>query len=74
MQKLLSILAEIKPGVDFSAPGRLMDDGILDSIDMVMLVGELNDAYGVGISLEHLTPENFNTASAMLALIEKLRS
>lgn len=73
MQKLLSLLGQVKPGVDFAAADRLMDDGILDSIDIVMLVGELNDAYGVRISLEHLTPGNFNTPSAMLALIEKLR-
>lgn len=74
MQKLLSILTKLKPGTDFAAADRLVDDRILDSFDIVMLVGELNDVYGISISFEHLTSANFNTASAMLELIEKLRS
>lgn len=72
MDKLLEILKENCPGVDFSGEGRLIDDGIIDSLDLVMLVGEINDAFGVTITADCLEPENFNSVEAIYRLIERL--
>ena len=38
-----------------------------------MIVGELNDAYDISISVDDLEPENFNSADAIFALVERLR-
>ncbi len=73
MEKLLEILKELRPDVDFAVEKALIDDGILDSFDIVTLVGDLNEAFDVDISAEDLEPENFNSAGAMLALIQRLR-
>ena len=72
MDKLLQILEENCPGVDVLESDRLIDDGILTSLDIVVLVGELNDAFGVAITADHLTPENFNSVQAMYDLIRRL--
>ena len=73
MEELLEILQELKPGVKFERQTRLFDDGILDSLDVVSLVSEIDDAFDVEISVVDLRPENFNSVEAMMALIERLQ-
>ncbi len=57
----------------FEGQTRLFDDGILDSLDVVSLVSEIDDAFDVEISVVDLRPENFNSVEAMMALIERLQ-
>ncbi len=71
--ELMEILTEIRPDVDFENETSLIDDGILDSMDIVSLVGELDDAFDVTVGVENLLPENFNSVDAMVKLIERLR-
>jgi acyl carrier protein len=73
-ERLINILEEIRPDIDFSTNDLLIDDGVLDSFDIVVLVGELNDAFGIDIGAADLQPENFNTIDAILALIEGLKN
>ena len=70
--KIIEILQDIRPGVDWEAETAIIDDGLLDSFDIITLVGEFEAAFGVKIGLEHLEPENFNSLGAMKALIEEL--
>lgn len=72
MEALLNILNELHPDVDFETAQHLIDDQILDSFDIVTLVAEINSEYDVPIPAEELIPENFNSAQAIYALIEKL--
>ena len=72
MEQLIEILKELHPDVDFYSAEGLIDDGILDSLDMVTLVTEINDRFDVSIPAEEIIPENFNSAEALFALIEKL--
>lgn len=51
-----------------------MDDELLASLDIVMLVGELNEAYGISITVDDLVPENFNSAQGIYALVQRLRN
>ena len=73
MEKLLEILKGIRPDVDFENETSLVDDGILDSFDVVSLISALDDAFGVQIRIDELDPENFNSAASIMALIEKLQ-
>ena len=73
MKELLEILETCCPDVDFEHETALIDDGILTSLDIVMIVGELNDAYDISITVDELEPEHFNSAEAILALVERLR-
>ena len=72
MEKLLQILNEIRSDVDYENETALIDDGILDSLDVVSLVSELNDAYDIEIDMDELVPENFNSVQAILDMIERL--
>ena len=72
MEKLLEILNELHPDVDFTTTVDLVDDGILDSLDIVTLVTEIHAEFDVTIPAEEIVPENFNSAEALMELIEKL--
>lgn len=72
MEDLLQILSDLHPDVDFETEDALIDDMILDSFDIVTLIAEISDNFDVTISAEHIIPENFNSAEALYALIQKL--
>ncbi len=72
MEELLEILSEIKPGVDFEKETNLVDDGILDSLDIISIISEVSEEYDVKIPPEDIVPENFNSAGAMKKLIDEL--
>ena len=72
MDKLIEILKEIHPDVDFETENTLVDDGILDSLDIVTLITEINDRFDVSIPAEEIIPENFNSAAALYDLITRL--
>jgi acyl carrier protein len=72
MDRIIEILRAIRPGVDWENMTGIIDDGLLDSFDMISLIGELEDAFKVRVGLEYLEPMNFNSVSAIMALLEEL--
>lgn len=72
MDKLMSILKEIRPDVDFENETSLIDDSILDSFDIISIVSEINEQFSVEINVEDLLPENFNSVKAMFDLIQSM--
>jgi len=69
MERLLEILRELKSDVDWENEENLFDDEILDSFDIISLIGDINDAFGVEISVLDVEPENFNSVEAIWELI-----
>ena len=74
MDKLMRMLSQLHCDVDFETEDALIDGGVLDSFDIVTLVAEIDDAYGVQIPAESLIPENFNSARAIFTLIRQLQA
>lgn len=74
MEQLEKILQEIRPDIDFKQEKSLIDNGVLDSFDIISIVGELNTEFDIEINVEDLLPENFNSMEAMYELIRKLKN
>ena len=72
MEKVIEILADLHPDVDFASEEALIDDGILDSLDIVSLVAAIDTEFGVTVPAEEIIPENFNSAAALFAMITRL--
>ena len=68
-EKILEILSGIRSDIDFENSTKLIDDGLLESLDIVSIVGEFNAEFDIEISVEVLLPENFNSVNAMVELI-----
>ena len=73
MDELIEIMSRIRPDIDFTTATALIDDDLLDSFDIIAIVGEVNYKFDVEINENDLLPENFNSASALYELIEKLQ-
>lgn len=71
-EEVMNILENLRPEVDFASQTKLIDDGVLDSFDLVSLLGEVNDHFDVEVSFDDIEPENFNSVDAMVSLIEKM--
>ena len=72
MEQLIAILSGLHPEIDFETTEDLIDDGILDSLDIVSIVSSVYSEFDITIPPEEIIPENFNSAKALFELIEKL--
>ncbi len=72
MEELLKILKDLHPNVDFGTADNLIEDGVLDSLDIVTLIADINNTFDVRIPAEEILPENFASAEAIYALIQRL--
>ncbi|HOQ13562.1 MAG TPA: acyl carrier protein [Bacillota bacterium] len=72
MDTIIDILTELHPDVDFDTCDTLIDDGILDSFDIVSIISRINEEFDVQITADRITPENFNSAEAIWALVSEL--
>ena len=73
MNELLEILNDIQPGVDFENEKHLIDDHLLDSLSIISLVAELEDTLDLTNPPVEIIPDNFNSAEAMLEMLQRLR-
>ena len=73
MDELMNILEELKPDVDFETCTTLVDDGYLDSFDILSIVSELNEAFDIEITPRDIVPENFNSAKALMDMVNRLQ-
>lgn len=71
-QKIIELLNKLHPEADVTKDVRLVDDGVLDSLDIVTLVTELNAAFDIAIPAMEILPTNFNSVEALVAMIERL--
>ncbi len=72
IQKIISLIMEIKPGVDISPDDELIESGILGSMDIMMLASRLNEEFDVTISPLDLKEENFKSAAAIASMLEEI--
>jgi acyl carrier protein len=72
-ERILEILGNALPQIDFEASDALVDDGILDSLSIVTLVSELSMEYNIIFDLNDLTPENLNSIDAIVDTVKKMQ-
>ena len=65
MNRLPDILKGVRPEYDFSTSQDFINDGLLDSLDIVNLVVALEEEYGISIDGEDVTPENFKNLETL---------
>lgn len=69
---ILDILEELKPDVDFATRTDLVDSRELDSLLIIALVGDLEDAFGIAIPAVEIVPVNFNSVAGIASMVERL--
>lgn len=71
MEKIYSILSSLRPELDFRSSKNFIEEGLLDSFDVVSLVSELEEQYNILIDALDILPENFGSAEAIAEIVKK---
>ena len=74
MRRLESILQELKPELNLQQTENLIETGILDSFDIIVLVSTLDETFQIRIDGADIIPENFNSAQALWAMVQRLQA
>ncbi len=72
MEKLIEILMEINPDIDYKNEKNLIDGKVLDSFSIVNLVSQISETFDIEISPKYLVPEYFNSVDAMWKMIQTI--
>lgn len=70
-QRLLALLQDVRDDVDFAGETALIQNGLIDSLDITVLIAAIDDAFGIHIRVADIEPENFDSVDAMLRLIRQ---
>lgn len=72
MEQLREIMTTKFPSIDFEKEKNLIDDGLITSVDVVGIITELEDAFGISITMEYIQPMYFQSLESMWEMIEEL--
>lgn len=70
-EKILALLTEIRPEFDFAESSNFIEDGMLDSFDIISLVVSLDEEFGISIEGTEILPENFTNVNSIFQLLIK---
>ena len=71
MKTVLEVLNGIRPEFDFARSEDFIADGMLDSYDVITLISELDQSYGISIAGTDILPENVKSVAAIQRLLHK---
>ena len=72
-EKILELLSEELPEIDFTASDALVDDGILDSLSITTIIAALTAEFGIVIPYEEIIEDNFNSVAGLAAMVDRLQ-
>ena len=73
-ETIIELLEEIRDDLDYAGCTTLIDDGMLSSLDIIQIIGALNDEFDISIPATEIVPANFNSVDAMAALVTRLQA
>ena len=72
LEDVIEVLEDVREDVDYEDEDALIDDGIFDSFDILSAISALNEEFDISIPAKEIVPDNFNSAEALLALVQRL--
>jgi len=73
MEQILDMLKREYPLIDFEHETQLMSKGLLDSLAVVGIIANLEDMFDIGITMEYIQPDNFESVEAMWNMVQELQ-
>lgn len=73
-EKFKEILTEVKSEIFDDPNADLIEDGIIDSLDIMTIISKCEEAYEIDFDPYDILPENFSNVEAIWNLIEKYMS
>src|SRR5262249_44424935 len=60
------------PASEVDTQTNIIETGLLDSVEILYLVGFLEERFGIAVPVEEFVPENFTSARAITELVDRL--
>lgn len=70
MEKIYELLNKVRPNTDFRKSDNYIDDGLLDSLEIIELIDVISEEYGIEIKPEDIFPDNFSTVDGIWGMIQ----
>lgn len=70
-EQVIKILTDLRPEFDFNEDLNFIEEGMLDSFDVINLVTELDSTFGISIDGMDILPENFSSIESIVRLLIK---
>lgn len=71
-EQILAILKEVKPTKNLENVTDIIEGGYIDSFELMSLISNLNEKFGIEVGLEDLIPENFNSVDSIVQMVQRL--
>jgi len=71
LNAILDILKQIRPEFNFAESKDFINEGLLDSFDIVTVVSKLEEQFGISIDGEDVTPENLKNLATLEDFIRR---
>jgi acyl carrier protein len=71
MKRIIKILENIRPEFDFSVPVNFIEEGMLDSFDVIRAVTDLENEFGISIDGMDIIADNFSSLEKISTLVHK---
>ena len=72
--QVISILVEIKRSLNPCMNGNFVEDGLLDSLDIMNLIIRLEDEFDIQIEPEDVLSENFESIATISDLVKRCKN
>jgi len=72
-KRILELVEEVLPQIDFTASNTLVDDGILDSISIVTLISELSIEFDITFDMNDIDETDLNSLDAITETVLRLQ-
>ena len=69
----MEILEDVNEGIDWAHETKLIDDRIIDSLTVISMIADLEEAFQIVIRAEEITRDNFNSVESIWNMICRLR-
>ncbi len=73
LEEVIELLQDVEEDVDYETCTTLVDDRYLDSFDIISIINAIDEEFDVAVPAKDIVPDNFNSASAIQALILRLQ-
>ena len=70
ISKITSMIEDIQPYVEFDNETKLLDEEVLDSMSVLLLVQELEEEFEITIDIEEVKGENFENVPTIVNLVQ----
>ena len=72
--QVLEIIKGLKAGMSIADDARLVQDGVLSSLEIMVLIAALEKHFGIKIPVEEILPDNFDTIDAIVKMVERRKA